>query len=208
MYKELLEKYTVTSEDYKKMKSLTTEESNKLQVVIEELYNTNGELAIKKHLQDTREMDELLADYVNIGGLSTAIYDDPYRLNIFVPYYPPHLKEHNKNKFSPNLGYDTKMRWQHYMGCAVHNLRAKGAVKFAEKVIVIIKYHFPKERYDVDNYAIKFINDAFKNSNLIADDDHSHLSILSCGVLDMENKGMEITIISQQNFNINPAAFI
>lgn len=201
-------RFTLDRADYKYLKTLDAEKSNMLQSIIEELYNINGEISVKKHLQDTREMDELLVDYIDTGGVSTDIYEDPYRLNIFIPAYPPHLKEHNKTKFSPELGYLTKMRWQHYMSCAIHNLRAKGATRFEEKVIVIAKFHFPRDCYNVDNYAISFINDTLKFSNLIGGDNYTRLSVLSCGVTDEENKGLEIIIISQNDFNKDPLPFI
>lgn len=208
MFNELLERYFLTKADFENLKSLNTVESLALQIVIEELYNANGELAVKKYLENTREMDELMVDHINVGNVSTAVYDEPYRLNIFIPDYPPRLKEHNKTKFSTQLGYDTSARWQHYMGCAIHDLYTKGAHQFEEKAIAIFKYHFIRKRSDVDNYAIRFINNAFKYSGLLIDDDHSHLSVYSHGIVDMENKGLEITIISQLDYIKNVAAYI
>lgn len=149
-----------------------------------------------------------MADHVNDGFVETAIYTDPYRLHILIPDYPPRLKEYNKTMFSPKLGYNTKMRWHHYMSCALHELRVKGAHEFATMVIVAITYHYNGERYDVDNYAIKFINDAIKFSGLIVDDDHSHLALLIDGITDMGKKGTEITIITRQKLIENAAAFI
>lgn len=87
-------------------------------------------------------------------------------------------------------------------------LKAKGVVKYTEKIYVIINYHFPAQRYDVDNYAIKFIKYAIKFSGLIADDSHFHLSLLIDGTLDVVKKGIEITIITRQKLLENAAAFI
>lgn len=208
IYNELLKRFTLTKEDDIALMSLSVIESNALQAAIEETYHRNGEISVQKYLDNTHEMDVLMADHINAGGVRTAICQEPYRLNIFIPDYPPRLKEHNKTKFSTRLGYDTSARWQHYMGCAIHNLKAAGATDFAEKAVVIIKFHFIRKRSDVDNYTIKFINDALRLSGLLIDDDHSHLSVISYGTLDVENKGIEITIISQQNCIDNIAAFI
>ena len=203
-----IDRFKLTRADYKYFKSLDEDLTAMLQGIIEETYNANGEILVRKYLERTNKMDELMADHIDAGGIEAAIYNDPYRLNIFIHDYPPRLKEHNKTKFSKTLGYDTDIRWLHYMSCSLHKLKAQGAVKYNEKIYVIIKYHFPAQRYDVDNYAIKFINDAIKFSGLITDDDHSHLALLIDGITDMGKKGTEITLITRQKLIENAAAFI
>lgn len=207
-FDQLLERFKLTRADYNYLKSLDEEKSSALQTIIEETYNANGQLVVQKYLANTREMDGLMVDHIIDGGVEAAVYNNPYRLNIFIPDYPPRLREHNKTKFSKNLGYDTNKRWFHYMSCALHELRAKGAVTFAEKIIVIAKYHFPRDCYNVDNFAINFINNILRLSGLIRRDDYTHLSVLSCGVTDKEKKGLEITIISQNDFNNDPLFYL
>lgn len=208
LYDQYVKRFTITRADYQYLKSLDEDKSLALQKIIEEANSVNGELAVKKYLDNTWEMDDIMADHVNDGFVETAIYTDPYRLHILIPDYPPRLKEYNKTMFSPNLGYNTKMRWHHYMSCALHELRAKGAHEFATMVIVAITYHYNGERYDVDNYAIKFINDVLKYSKFIIDDSYSNMATYANGKLDMEFNGTEIVIASHDDFMNNPAAII
>lgn len=96
---QYIERFKLTRADYKYLKSLDEDISAMLQGIIEETYNANGEILVRKYLERTYKMDELMADHFDAGGIETAIYDDPYRLNIFIHDFPPRLKEHNKTKF-------------------------------------------------------------------------------------------------------------
>lgn len=204
---QLIERYTITRSDYKKLESLDVEELSSLQAILKEVYDANLEIVVKNFIENTWEIGDKVSDHVNDGFVKTEIYDDPYRLNIFIPDYPAKLIEHNKPKFSTNSKYSKRMRWLYYMGWAIHDLRDKGATKFTEKVIVIAKYHFPGDHNRVVDYTTGFLNDTLKFSELLSDGDYP-LPVFTCGVLDKENKGLEITIVSIPDFYKDSAAFI
>lgn len=200
MVNVLLKRFSLTKGDCDDIKDLTTEEAQFIQFKIEETYYAAGEITTQKYLRDTQYKDEELADHVNLVGITTAIYHNPYRVIIHIPDYPPRLREYSKTKFSRDLSYYTLKKWHFYMGIAIRELYEKGITIFTEKAVLIIKYHYPQERSDVDNYAIKYINDALKYSNIIKDDSHDNLSIYNHGITDKVYKGIEITLLSHKDF--------
>jgi Holliday junction resolvase RusA-like endonuclease len=83
---------------------------------------------------------------------------------------------------------------------ALLELCKKGAVPFTEKVVIIYNYHFPKEIMDVDNYAIKTINDTFRDARIIKDDSVNYLSVHIQGEVNKGKKGLEIMVLREKDF--------
>ncbi|MDD3040402.1 hypothetical protein [Bacteroides sp.] len=197
---EFLKRFMLSRGDFNYLKSLSLEQSKEIQKVINEVYNAHGEMLALKYIEDTRYLDEKMIDGINPGGIETAVYNDPYRLSVFIPEFPLHLKQYAKTKFSTKLGFDTAERWQNYMVVALRELRSKGAVMFIGPVVIFYLFHFPKQNMDVDNYAIKFINDTFRNGKIIEEDSYEHTSVFFKGIPDMVKRGTEINIVRDVDF--------
>src|SRR5665647_1197979 len=125
-----------------------------------------------------------MVDGIDPGGIETELLHDPYMLRIFIPEYPPHLKQYTKTKYSRELGYGMVTgRWYRYVSVALLKLRQEGAVPFTEKVVVIYRYHFPKDNMHVDNYATNIIDDSFRDSRIIKGESANDLIVITQGVI-------------------------
>lgn len=200
LFKNFLEKFTMSKEDYEQVKNLSIEEGEQLQAKIAEWYNAHGEILVQNYLAQTSWMNEFLADRDNEGFVETNVLFDPYRLHIWINEYPPYFDFYAKTKHSKRIGFaEQDMRWRRIISLACTELYQKGAVSFTGPVCIFYIFHFPKERMDVDEYTERCINNCFRDIGLIRDDRHSLLSIFTKGVPDKEKKGIEITLISSQN---------
>ena len=168
---------------------------------ISDIYNAYGERLVDGYIESTRAQDELMVDGINPGGIETEVLHDPYMLRVFLPEYPPHLTQFTKTKYSRQIGYGMVTgRWFRFMSVALLELCKKGAVPFTEKVVIIYNYHFPKEIMDVDNYAIKTINDTFRDARIIKDDSVNYLSVHIQGEVNKGKKGLEIMVLREKDF--------
>jgi len=200
-YERIVERLTLPEADYKLSSAFSLEEKQSLLNLSSDLYNAFGELSVDAYIESTRELDELMVDGIDPGGIETEVLHDPYMLRIFIPEYPPHLQQYTKTKFSRRLGYGMVTgRWYRYMSVALLKLRQKGSVPFTEKVVVIYKYHFPKDKMDADNYAQKTINDALRDARIVKDDSHKYVTVVTQGVTDKEKYGIEIIVLSESDF--------
>lgn len=155
---------------------------------------------VHKYLKETEWIDEALADDKNIDFFETEVLNNPYRLHIWINEYPPHFDFYAKTIFSKKFGYaELNMRWRRIMGLVCKNLYNQGAISFTGPVYIAYKFHFPKEKMDVDNYTVRCINNCFRDSNIIKDDRHFLMSNIICGQLDTEKSGIEITVIDKEN---------
>lgn len=195
------QRFKLTKTDYKYLQNQGLEESQLLQEILAETYNAHGELVVRKYLDVTSELDITMLEGINPGNIETAVYQDPYWISMFIPELPIHLKEYNKTMFSKKLGHETKKRWQNYMIVALRELRAKGAVMFDDKVVISYVFHFPNANMDVDNYAIKCINDMIRYGKIIEDDSIKYVEIHWQGLVNKDKKGTEINIMREVDFN-------
>lgn len=72
-------------------------------------------------------------------------------------------------------------------------------LKLGNVDVVICLYFGTKRRHDIDNYTLKFLNDAFVESGFIVDDDDKHIrSVLVSTDYDKENPRTEIIFKERQ----------
>ena len=107
----------------------------------------------------------------------------PQELKIIVDFFPPKIRVHpellyKKNKQGPSNYSQVRDLWF----TTIRNLLMANRDKLSEmhafsKALVWFTFFFPDDRVrDVDNYAIKLVNDALVKCRLLKDDDHRILS--------------------------------
>ncbi len=193
----------LSKDDINKFKGLTLEQSLNVLDNIEETYHAVGEIFIEKYIEEKLINDPLYLDKVQSGVVKAWVAENPYRVAININELPPRLSAYSKTRFSQRLGFMLeKARWRMLVKTALKTIEIQ---PFTEKVVIHYLFRFSGNN-DIDNHLIKFINDAIRDSRIIKDDTHNHVSLLLDGTPNADLPGFTITIFSrnnlQQYFNI------
>lgn len=127
-------------------------------------------------------------------------------LKFVVDIFPPKIRVHPellyaKNKQGPSTYSAVRDLWF----ATLKNLLLQNRDKLTElqtfpRAIAWFTFYFPDQKVrDVDNYAVKLINDALVKCRILEDDDHRILSVVVTAAVDEQHPRTEIVITSDQN---------
>lgn len=118
--------------------------------------------------------------------------------------YPPKLKVHPDNMNLPNRKHKTsyqvvRERWYNLIMNALQMLPHEFHLPM-ENVLIWISFWFPRNAtIDIDNFNLKFINDAIVYSNIYTDDHFRNMMMVVRGDYDQNNPRTEVMITEKRN---------
>ncbi len=187
----------LNKEDINRFKGLTLDQSLDVLDNVEEAYHAVGEIFIEKYIEEQLTNDPLYLDRVQSGVVKAWVEENPYRVVININELPPRLSAYSKTRFSQRLGFMLeKARWRLLVTSALKTIEVR---PFTEKVVIHYLFRFPAANNDIDNHLIKFVNDAIRDSRIIKDDTHNHVSLLLDGIPNSDSTGFTITIFTRNN---------
>lgn len=194
-------------EDDKKMINLDYDELEKIEQIALEWANRAGEIRVQNYIEKQFEFCGLTDDE-GVRYSYGEIIENPKGIRLFIEEYPPRLKQYTKTKFSKKLGYgDVRETWRWLMRHGVMDIRKAGFELSYDRKVIIFKYHF-KQITDPDNMNAMFITDMLRDWRLIDDDNMNQAIFITAGLIDLQNPGTEIIILSEEEFMKHPEVMI
>lgn len=126
----------------------------------------------------------------------------PQALKIVVPLHPPKFQVHpdpiySLNRAEPSTYQQVRKFW---FTCIRETMQENGeklsGLKTFARALVWITVFFPDARIrDIDNFTVKFINDALVALRVLEDDDHSRMTMILEGRVDREAPRTKILVL-------------
>jgi hypothetical protein len=167
-------------------------------------YCITGRELVDLHLKHQEMLDKAIAqsDYdIPVHNYVEAEYlTEPDCLRLFVDEYPPRLKV-----FAAVVGVHrqwgygaVRRRWWKILDKALEQLPYPPQT-FQEPVAVCYRFFYPQPNIDIDQYAIKFINDYLVMKRILPDDNFLHMkSCLIFGQVSEGKHGTEVFVSSMK----------
>lgn len=197
--------FKLTKDTINYYKNLGLKEKESLYNAVAEMYHAFGQLLVRSYLDSPEYVEQnwQMADGENPDIVEAKILENPYRIHIFVNQIPEHIKTYMRVLPSSKERnyFKERQRWSLIMNTAFRELKRQGVQPFKDKAVAIYKFHFTKTG-DADNYAVRILNNAFRDVGLIWDDSIHYLATYCDGLVNPDNPGVEITLLRQADFAI------
>lgn len=146
-------------------------------------------------------------DITSIPEYSIEWNEEPLIIKIIINEFPPRIKVHPDIISKPNKKHDSSYkivrdRWYNLIFNAVRELPQNIFNKYLPlpEALVWITFYIPQNIItDVDNFTIKFINDAIVLSNINEDDNYKAMSMILQGKSTTKDPRTEIIICNQKD---------
>lgn len=168
-------------------------------------YNINGRALVDWHLANQEMLDKRNNPKYEIeptvhNYVEGEVSYNPTCLRIFMAEYPPKLKVFaGVGGVHREFGHGKiRDRWWALVNKALSQIPDR-LPRFTEKALIYYRFHFPTEKADADQFAIKYITDLLAYKGIFVNDTFANVATLFSGILNPERPGTEVFVCEYRN---------